>query len=584
MWRGCVKAVDEKSDLHYIKILGETEMDTKQKTMYYQCPQCKEWVPATRKKCGRGHDLTRLKPQFRPTKQRENPWNQTEERREMKQEPKENMPKKRCIGCGNIYNTYASECPGCGETLTPVPQETALQPVYGEEEEWDELSGSTDTMILDEEEEEEREEETSQFYFNATRYDENVFPIKSRVINIPINSEGMVLGRILFTTDNRLFFPQGSRELDVRYSHISRDNVVLTVEENQLYVSYYREDGKGKTPVYVNQEKLGADERRPLYSGDVLRFGSRKTSDKAIDVQIVADRWEERPVQDGLAMPRNDHWNRMEDFMSTMGQQMEQQMQKWQETQNSIAQMRGELQAVSKAVAEIDLSELRIRENESEESYENRLAVNVPDATPETMREYVCRFLGSVLPEGTEKYAELLKFFYENEKRRKRIFNAVFYEEVCEAARIEDYEGPMGFLGRVIEGFVMGEVADVLKAANNEAYERKKAGSRDGRVDWGGVLWLCRENSCRILQVAYGTKRTEQQMESQLKDALKTLGEIRRARNAASHSESDTKTTAESADKVITKKRYEEIKKKLLESNTIETMHGLYLRIKGGSV
>jgi len=67
----------------------------------------------------------------------------------------------------------------------------------------------TEAISWNDEEEDPGEEPEPLFYITATRYEKGK-PVQAKVTRIPIGPEGLVLGRIAFTTDSRFFFSSGS--------------------------------------------------------------------------------------------------------------------------------------------------------------------------------------------------------------------------------------------------------------------------------------------------------------------------------------------------------------------------------------
>lgn len=561
-----------------------------QNTLYYHCPRCRQWVPATRSRCTCGQFLSGLMPQAKPEQE---PVRQRQEQAAIgsieapsgKTAKSKGAPCMRCTGCGKILWTFSRSCPSCQGILQVLKEEEASYPSYEEFE--DESPAYARTMAIGWDEEEEEEEEQPLFYFNAVRYD-NGYPIKAQTLNLPIYSEGLMLGRILFTTDARLFFPKGSRAIDARYAGISRYNAVLKMQEGELVLKYCQ-DGSPKSPVYVNQVRLEPEESHKIRHGDVIRFGSKKKSDGTIDVHILAAGREEEVgdafgVREGTALKRL-----MEDLVEEMRQNAEtthQGIEKVNEGIDKVSQgikeIQGDLQVINRAIGEINPSELHIRRDEDAAAYESRLSASVPEVTAAAREEYVCRYLASVLEKDSRKYQALTSFFQEKERRFHLLYQAAFFEDVCETIGLEDYAGPMSFLGKAIEGFVMGEVAEVVKTFNREEYEALEPSKRK-RLNQNDILQLCGKdgNAGRILKNAgYDINGRDRAMQGCLEQALQVLHKVRIARNEASHCSPDTEMPADEPVEAITRERYHQVKARLFQSNTIEIMHMLYMRTR----
>ena len=584
---------------------------------YYHCPKCKKWVPATERRCSCGQFLDHLTPVFRPqdgqslelwergSGEREEPVEnsgveagQTEKRRieSAKSGGTESVwkyPSMRCSRCGKRLRTDARICPDCGGILLigqeDEPEENRKsgegngQKGFGgnlssrEEarEKWPEESlhswedaeedyGEAETELAGEEEyEEESGEEKPLFYFNACRYD-NGAAIAANMGNIPVcvgEGEKMLIGRNLFIRDPRLFFSAGNKEIDARYRTVSRNNALLFVEDKKLYVELYREDGATKAAVYVNEEKLGSDEVRELQDGDRIRLGGRKTvHDGTIDLEIVSAKEKERRARNGDP----------DSMMRVMT-----------EMRRDLAQLQGDVTSIWEFVARINPADLVVRRGEDAEAYENRLEASVPEAAYPTREECVAGFLEAVVERDSGKYRKKMEFFQENDRRFHLLYQAAFFERACEANGLEDYAGPMSFLGKAMEGFVMGEIAEVVKTFHREAYKVLFA-QKGNWINQSDILGLCRQNGGiqKILLAAGYDEKERKQLSGRVNNALNVLHDVRKARNATSHCDPDTERPSDSKVDAITRQGYEKIKKKLLSSDAVEVMHDLYLRAK----
>lgn len=586
---------------------------------YYHCPKCKRWVPATERRCGCGQFLDHLTPVFRPEEgqsrklwergdgEREEPVEnrgveagQTEKRRIESvesggTESAQKYPSMRCSRCGKRLRTDARICPDCGGILLigqeDEPEENREsgegngQKGFGgnlssrEEvwEKWPEESlhswedaqedyGEAKTELAGEEEEEEecREgEEKPLFYLNACRYD-NGAAIAANTGNIPVRTgeqQKLLVGRNLFIRDPRLFFSSGNQEIDARYRTVSRNNALLFVEDGKLYLELYREDGAAKAAVYVNEEKLKSDEVRELQDGDRIRLGGRKTvHDGTIDLEIVSAQEKERRARNGDP----------ESVMRVM-----------REMRRDLAQLQGDVTSIREIVARINPADLAVRRGEDTEAYENRLAASVPEAAYPTREECVAGFLETVLSKDSGKYRKKMEFFQENDRRFHLLYQAAFFERACAANGLEDYAGPMSFLGKAMEGFVMGEIAEVVKTFHREAYQVLFA-QKGNWIGQSDILSLCRQNGGihKILQAAGYDEKERKQLSGRVNNALNVLHDVRKARNAASHCDPDTEKPSDSKMDAVTRQGYEEIKKNLLTSDALEVMHDLYLRAK----
>ena len=413
------------------------------------------------------------------------------------------------------------------------------------------------------EDEEESGEEKPLFYFNACRYD-NGAAIAANMGNIPVcvgEGEKMLIGRNLFIRDPRLFFSAGNKEIDARYRTVSRNNALLFVEDKKLYVELYREDGATKAAVYVNEEKLGSDEVRELQDGDRIRLGGRKTvHDGTIDLEIVSAQEKERRARNGDP----------ESMMRVMT-----------EMRRDLAQLQGDVTSIWEFVARINPADLVVRRGEDAEAYENRLEASVPEAAYPTREECVAGFLEAVVERDSGKYRKKMEFFQENDRRFHLLYQAAFFERACEANGLEDYAGPMSFLGKAMEGFVMGEIAEVVKTFHREAYKVLFA-QKGNWINQSDILGLCRQNGGiqKILLAAGYDEKERKQLSGRVNNALNVLHDVRKARNATSHCDPDTERPSDSKVDAITRQGYEKIKKKLLSSDAVEVMHDLYLRAK----
>lgn len=433
----------------------------------------------------------------------------------------------------------------------------------------------TEAISWNDEEEEPWEEPEPLFYITATRYEKGK-PVQAKVTRIPIGPEGLVLGRIAFTTDSRFFFSSGSGEIDRHYACISRYNVELHIDQDRLYVGYCQDTGQ-KSAVYVNQERLKKDEVRELSGGDVLRFGGRNASDQTIDVRILAAGEDNLPVKPAAAASDPVQWDILQDFMEEIRQKTSETYRGVVLANESLTQIQGDIQRINGAVAAISPDDLRIRADEGRSDYEDRLSARVPEVAPVTREEYISRFLKSVLEEGSEGYRKKLEFFNARERRGHLLYQAAFYENACEAIGLGDYAGPMSFLGKAVEGFVMGEIARVAETFNHDAYARLHR-DKSGRLNQNDILGLCRNNGAkaRILRAA-GFGR-DVGFARRMDEALNVLHMVRIARNDASHCDPDTEEPVDGVVEEITRERYQEIKERLFTSDTLETMHALYLR------
>ncbi len=570
---------------------------------YYHCPKCKKWVPATERRCSCGQFLDHLTPVFRP-QERQSPKLSENRRAEHKKtvesevirraevtgsrrcgsaenggtESVQNYPALRCSRCGKTFYTDGRTCPDCGGILLIGQKEESEKKLRFQEEareKWPEESlhswedaeedyGEAETELAGEEEyEEESGEEKPLFYFNACRYD-NGAAIAANMGNIPVcvgEGEKMLIGRNLFIRDPRLFFSAGNKEIDARYRTVSRNNALLFVEDKKLYVELYREDGATKAAVYVNEEKLGSDEVRELQDGDRIRLGGRKTvHDGTIDLEIVSAQEKERRARNGDP----------ESMMRVMT-----------EMRRDLAQLQGDVTSIWEFVARINPADLVVRRGEDAEAYENRLEASVPEAAYPTREECVAGFLEAVVERDSGKYRKKMEFFQENDRRFHLLYQAAFFERACEANGLEDYAGPMSFLGKAMEGFVMGEIAEVVKTFHREAYKVLFA-QKGNWINQSDILGLCRQNGGiqKILLAAGYDEKERKQLSGRVNNALNVLHDVRKARNATSHCDPDTERPSDSKVDAITRQGYEKIKKKLLSSDAVEVMHDLYLRAK----
>ena len=139
----------------------------------------------------------------------------------------------------------------------------------------------------------------------------------------------------------------------------------------------------------------------------------------------------------------------------------------------------------------------------------------------------------------------------------------------------------MSFLGKAMEGFVMGEIAEVVKTFHREAYKVLFA-QKGNWINQSDILGLCRQNGGiqKILLAAGYDEKERKQLSGRVNNALNVPHDVRKARNAPSHCDPDTERPSDSKVDAITRQGYEKIKKKLLSSDAVEVMHDLYLRAK----
>lgn len=523
--------------------------------MFYSCPKCKQWVNAKRSRCVCGLDRP-IRPQLITYEEytQLKGMNKSEETMEV-----EGIgPQKQCTGCGKVMNTYGGECPDCQGILIYVQDEHNGLPTealrWAEDEEGDDNENCYKPL----------------FMYTAVRY-ENGDAIYAQRIQLPIEEGGIVLGRLLFLKDIRLFYGHISEEIDMKYSNISRYNARLFQEGERLFVSYYQDQQK-KSTIYINGKALKPDETRELEDGDIIRFGEKSITDQAIDVKIYCINARQKKE---TSVEQNFGANHLRDVMNMLGELKS----GVNSLQSSMTNLQSGVDTINTAIGELTLLDVTIQKGEKPEQYEERLADKVPEVTEEVKLEYLRRFLLGELDENSNMYHWKLDFFSARKMRYHLLYQVQFYEDACIKNNIGDFAGPMSFMGKVAESFVMGETTDTLKYYEATTYA--ECTQTNGKwVTPDKILKAFRSNAVKrsiLRKTGYGDDNV---MYEKLCNAIIVFDEIRKARNEASHCDPDTgETLFDGQVKVIKRDQYMKIKKMFLTKEAFETVHALYMTI-----
>lgn len=258
---------------------------------YHICEDCGAWVPADRYKCDEcGGDFSPMAPIYtfsakdepkaaeetvseepggakkagtKTDEARKEPGRGTEE------EFHQGQPVMRCTLCGKRFAFGPGSCPDCGGTAVPelfgerAAKEKAVSPAA------------------------ERRGDDCAYCYTAYLYDD--YGRRSRANHAVKLKEGdNLLGRNSFLLDPRLFFTAAelTQRIRDRYSGISRENVILTVDRDGLTVRYA---GEGKAPVRINGNELPEGCSAVLEEGDLLHFGD-DDREGCIEVEIGRNR------------------------------------------------------------------------------------------------------------------------------------------------------------------------------------------------------------------------------------------------------------------------------------------------------
>ena len=588
--------------------------------LYHICEDCGAWVPADRYKCDEcGGD-------FSPTAMLYT-FSQEERPKETGDAPEEpegavragirqealhpGGPVMRCTSCGKRFAFGLSTCPDCGGTAVP------------------ELSG--------EDTDGERGGDIVYFY-TAYLYDD--CGRRSRANHAVKLKEGEnLLGRNSFLLDPRHIFTAAelTQRIRERYSGISRENVILTLEKDRLTVRYA---GEGKSPIRINGNTLREGGSAVLEEGDLLHFGD-DDSEGLIEVEI------------GRRVDALGRIHRTLEAIQEDTRESRQQLGRIEEGTANIHRnmeevLRGQ-EALQEAMRKITPDKLRVQESDREEeavweiyetegtwqirkcegerdSYTERLETLMPKGeTEEVIRKTIQDFLTRREGDVSEEYYGQVERSLASHQFQLYLYQAAFFEGSCDniyrTAGVEDYAAPLSFLGKAMEEFICTEYVRIIFESQMEGFQTFLAekgkrmggylpqgllvqylglGTRDTEDDTAAKM----ERVRKIVEKA-GYSGADEARVNALKDAADKIGEMTQIRNKAVHAKASgsmanlrastkyMKKSQRAVSMVITRKEYEQEKWKIFEGGALKLMHGYYEEIcvkasaarrKGGSM
>lgn len=592
---------------------------------YHICEDCGAWVPADRYKCDEcGGDFSPMAPIYtfsakdepkaaeetvseepggakkagtKTDEARKEPGRGTEE------EFHQGQPVMRCTLCGKRFAFGPGSCPDCGGTAVPelfgerAAKEKAVSPAA------------------------ERRGDDCAYCYTAYLYDD--YGRRSRANHAVKLKEGdNLLGRNSFLLDPRLFFTAAelTQRIRDRYSGISRENVILTVDRDGLTVRYA---GEGKAPVRINGNELPEGCSAVLEEGDLLHFGD-DDREGCIEVEIGRNRvFAESRMHRTLEAIRQEsqksrqQLGRIEEETANIGRNMEE-------------VLRGQ-EALQEAMRKITADELRVRESDREEEsvwelyetegswqirkrggesgYTARLGALMPEGETEevirrTIRDFLTRRAGGV----SEEYYGQVERSLASRQFQLYLYQAAFFEGSCDnilrVAGVEDYAAPLSFLGKAVEEFICTEYVGVIFKSQLEEFKAfLEANGRHmggylpqgllvqylgrGRLDTETDTGRKQERVRCVVEKA-GYSGEDEERVNALKEAADRIGAMTQIRNNAIHAKASEsmatpkasarymKRSSRAVSKVITREAYERQKWEIFSGGALKLMHGYY--------
>lgn len=364
------------------------------------------------------------------------------------------------------------------------------------------------------------------------------------------------MGRTSLLSDSRIF--NDGMSMDNRFNGISRENVVFIQTDEKLFVQYRNDDGVKKSKIRINGIVLEQGKSMQIGEDDEIRFGPVKQPEKCIDIHIHK---------------LLKHSQMDEDFQEEIHQIKKSVIN----MQTQMAEMDGKLKTF---IANINPETLKWKEDDSEESYEKRLDAILPKKGAEEELALIRQFFLWDTPKGQKDCSENYSFMWEDKQLTHFLYNAAFYEKVCnirfDGTEHEDYYPVCGNIGKAVEHFVRHEmVALINRYMKSEFEEYMKITNCSTEKFVAQAKYLAfldgnRNHGARIkkLFISLGIPEREQERRlNEWKKAIKDIFKIVELRNKNAHPES------------IRRGEYLELKKLVLQSNAVLTIHQYYTRM-----
>lgn len=364
------------------------------------------------------------------------------------------------------------------------------------------------------------------------------------------------IGRTSLLSDGRLF--DDGLSMDSRFNGISRENAVFIQIDGKLFIQYRSDDGIKKSKIRINGIVLEPGKSMQIGEDDEIRFGPIKQPEKCIDIHI----------HKLLRTSQVD-----EDFHKEIHQIRESVIH----MQTQMAEMDEKLKSF---ITTINPDILKWKEDDSEESYGNRLDSILPKEGAEEELAQIRQFFLWDTPEGQRDCSRNYSFMWEDKKLAHFLYSAAFYEKVCsvlfDGTEHEDYYPVCGNIGKAVEHFVRHEMVAMINRYMKPEFDEYMASTNCStekfvaQAKYLAFLNGNKDRGARIKKLFTSLGIPAREQESRLnewKKAIKDIFKIVEFRNKNAHPDS------------IRRGEYLELKALVLRSNAVWAIHQYYIRM-----
>ena len=395
-------------------------------------------------------------------------------------------------------------------------------------------------------------------------------------------------------------------EVQDSIGNVSARNAIILVEDGKLYIrmddKYDNKPVEGKSPVYINGEKLDAGVNMRLHPGNKILMGhyAKETRNLCVEYEVA----EVQKQAYGYANEelinkfRDEVLGKISDVESNIEANLEANFGELNKKTDDISKNTTDIKNSTDKISDqiVALSKLQIETAANIDSFMNSWHEQADKITDKSDDEYL-----KIYFDGYKNYKEIIRCM--SDKQRKYILNAAKMEYMVGMAKLEQYAGIFLDVCLLVEDFLHRTVSKILnKVVGDKQIEEKdkrimsveehlekasaigsytcvfayttRKTNKTGSTDIGNILF---ERLVEVVCPNINDEDEKRKWTARVRNTFLKIEKLRLIRNSVCHP--DTEDLDKDALGYFTKNQYDEAKKLVFDQSFITEICGYYKKL-----